>query len=113
MKKNVCNASAPALTWQVEGHFPSEPIFVPRQTEEGERESLDEDDGIVTSVVWDGEKKANYLLLLNAKTMTTQATLYCEGEWSHSMSFGIHGHFFPERNLKLYSPSALDGYSTR
>ena len=111
MKKNVCNASAPALTWQVEGHFPSEPIFVPRQTEEGERESLDEDDGIVTSVVWDGEKKANYLLLLNAKTMTTQATLYCEGEWSHSMSFGIHGHFFPERNLKLYSPSALDGYS--
>jgi carotenoid cleavage dioxygenase-like enzyme len=102
MKKNVCNASAPALTWQVEDHFPSEPVFVPRQTGGGGGgggggdANFDEDDGIVTSVVWDGVKKANYLLLLDAKTMTMQATLYCENEWSHSMSFGIHGHFFPK-----------------
>merc|ERR1711871_1917343 len=62
MKNNVCNASAPALTWQVEGHFPSEPVFIPRQISDGDvEEQMDEDDGVVTSVVWDGIRKANYL----------------------------------------------------
>ena len=49
MKKNVCNASAPALTWQVEGHFPSEPVFIPCQIADGDgEEQIDEDDGVVT-----------------------------------------------------------------
>lgn len=100
IKKNVCNDSEPVLTWQINGHFPSEPVFVPRPFDNDSNMPLEEDDGVVTSVVYDGVKKANYLLILDAKTMTTTASLYCRGNWSHVMSFGIHGRFFPADGRK-------------
>ncbi|KAK0627328.1 retinal pigment epithelial membrane protein-domain-containing protein [Immersiella caudata] len=57
------------LQWQgPKGHTPGEAIFVPRPA--GDGEALDEDDGVLLSVVLDGENRRSYLLCLDAKTMT-------------------------------------------
>ena len=89
IKKNLCIADhVPVQTWQVDNHFPSEPIFVPKPN------SVDEDDGVVLTVVWDGNEAKNYLAVIDGQTMETLAMLYCTGDWKHVMSFGIHGRFF-------------------
>ena len=87
IKRNVCNTSAPLLKWFRTNHFPSEPTMVPRPN------ATREDDGVVLTAVWDGDRMANYLVIIDAHTMSTLATLYCEEDWSHLMSFGIHGKF--------------------
>ena len=86
IKKDVCNATAPVLAWKVANHFPAEAVFVPRPG------GAEEDDGMLLTVVWDGDEEKTYLALIDPATMETHAALYCEG---HAMSFGIHGRFFP------------------
>ncbi|KAK1753200.1 Beta,beta-carotene 9 [Echria macrotheca] len=57
------------LRWEgPQGHTPGEAIFIPRPAVEGE--SVDEDDGVLLSVVLDGGNKMSYLLCLDAPTMT-------------------------------------------
>lgn len=70
------------------GHTPGEAVFVPRPrtSDDGEGE-LDEDDGVLLSVVLDGFGKTSYLLCLNAKTMTELGRAECE--WA--VAFGFHG----------------------
>ena len=53
-----------------------------------------EDDGVILSSIFDGIKGVNYLAIIDAKTMKTVSTLYCQDDWAHLMSFGIHGSFF-------------------
>ena len=94
VKRSLCGeGDHPVQVWQVPNHFPSEPVFVPRPATD--RKEREEDDGVVLSVVYDGDRAANYLVVLDGRTMQVVATLYCGGEWAHLMSFGIHGHFFP------------------
>jgi carotenoid cleavage dioxygenase-like enzyme len=102
IKVNVCSNSNDknavgtdknnVMAWFVEKHFPSEPIFVPKPN------STLEDDGVVLATVFDGEEGATYLVIIDATSMKTVATIYCEDDWKHLMSFGIHGDFFSCKN---------------
>ena len=75
--------------WQVPNHYGSEPVFVPRP------DGASEDDGVILSAVWDGDKGENYLLVLDGKTMAVAATVHCDAcDSRHLMSFGIHGRWF-------------------
>ncbi|ORY59966.1 carotenoid cleavage dioxygenase 1 [Pseudomassariella vexata] len=78
------------------GHTPSEAIFVARPRAAGahavadcqkQKEILDEDDGVLLSVVLDGYKKTSYLLCLDAKTMTELGRAECD----FAVGFGFHG----------------------
>jgi torulene dioxygenase len=64
-----------------EGHTPGEAIFVPNP------EGVEEDDGILLSVVLDGFKGTSYLLCLDAKTMKEVGRATCE--WA--VGLGFHG----------------------
>ena len=55
---------------------------------------LAEDDGVILASVYDGIKSATYLAIIDAKSMKTISTIYCQDDWKHLMSFGIHGDFF-------------------
>ncbi|RYP68757.1 hypothetical protein DL771_006487 [Monosporascus sp. 5C6A] len=72
-----------------DGHTPGEAIFVPRPRGPGDegRGELDEDDGVLLSVVLDGFGRRSYLLCLDAKTMTELGRAECE--WP--VAFGFHG----------------------
>ncbi|KAI1389263.1 torulene oxygenase [Hypoxylon trugodes] len=72
------------------GHTPGEPIFVPRPRAQGEKE-LDEDDGVLLSVVLDGVGKTSYLLCLDAKTMKELGRAEC----GFPVAFGFHGLHAP------------------
>ena len=91
IKVDICRGASSksnVIPWFVEGHFPSEPIFVSAPNPSSE------DDGVILSSIFDGIKGANYLAIIDAKTMKTVSTLYCQDDWAHLMSFGIHGSFF-------------------
>lgn len=97
IKVDLCkgnNAKSNVKTWFVKKHFPSEPVFVKKPSGGGGGESMIEDDGVLLTAVYDGNGNANYLAIINATSMTTVATLYCQDDWKHLMAFGIHGDFF-------------------
>lgn len=71
-----------------QGHTPGEAIFIPRpRTSDDGEDELNEDDGVLLSVVLDGFGKTSYLLCLDAKTMTELGRAECE--WA--VAFGFHG----------------------
>ncbi|CCC05313.1 hypothetical protein SMACR_08627 [Sordaria macrospora] len=67
------------------GHTPGEAIFIPRPGGE------EEDDGVLLSVVLDGEKGKSYLLCLNAKTMTEMGRAGVD----FAIALGFHGAHVP------------------
>lgn len=73
------------LTWQREGEFPGEPIFLPTPG------GTSEDEGLLLSVVLRGAAATSYLLLLDAKTMEEVG----RAEVPHAIPLGFHGNFFP------------------
>ncbi|XP_072342580.1 carotenoid-cleaving dioxygenase, mitochondrial isoform X2 [Scyliorhinus torazame] len=71
-------------TWKEKGYYPSEPIFVPSPN------SVDEDDGIILSVVISpNPSKSSLLLVLDAKTFTEMG----RAEVAVRIPFGFHGVF--------------------
>lgn len=80
-----------ALFWNnAAGHSPGEAVFVARpRTEEEERDGveLDEDDGVLLSVVLDGRGAKSYLVCLDAKTMRELG----RAEADFAIAFGFHG----------------------
>jgi len=76
-------------SWAVEGHYPREPIFVPRPNGDAE------DDGVVITDVLDTVKKESYLLILDAKTMRQVGRA---GPTPHAIPHGFHGRYF-DRSL--------------
>ena len=60
----------------------------------------DEDDGILSSIVFDGEREQSYLLLLDARTLTTLARAYLP----MNLPWSAHGMHFPEATF-----AALNG----
>lgn len=72
------------------GHTPGEAIFVPRQKSRDEQD-LDEDDGVLLSVVLDGLGKKSYLLCLDARTMKELGRAECD----FAVGFGFHGLHWP------------------
>ena len=86
---NADDSISNVIPWFVQGHFPGEPIFVQKPGN-----GVAEDDGVILASVYDGIKSATYLAIIDAKSMKTISTLYCQDDWKHLMSFGIHGDFF-------------------
>lgn len=72
-----------ATLWHEQGCYPGEPVFVERPGAEGE------DDGVLLSVVLDGERGRSFLLILDAATMEEVG----RAEVPHHIPFGIHGQF--------------------
>ncbi|KAK0753536.1 beta,beta-carotene 9',10'-dioxygenase [Schizothecium vesticola] len=81
-----------SLRWEGrKGHTPGEAIFVPRPGTDGE--VVEEDDGVLLSVVLDGENRTSYLLCLDARTMTELGSAECE----FAVAIGLHGRHVPLR----------------
>lgn len=72
------------LFWHEKNTVPGEPIFVPNPN------GISEDDGVILSVILDGESEHSVLLILNAKTMTEVASV----PLSQHIPFGFHGQFY-------------------
>ncbi|PSL51800.1 carotenoid cleavage dioxygenase-like enzyme [Saccharothrix carnea] len=73
--------------WHEPGRYPGEPVFVPAP---GARA---EDDGVLLSVVLDGEAGRSGLLVLDAATFTEIA----RADVPHAIPFGFHGQFTSRR----------------
>jgi beta,beta-carotene 9',10'-dioxygenase len=73
-------------TWYETGMYPGEPVYIPAPDAAGE------DDGVVLSVVLNGDEGNSFLLVLDAKTFTEQA----RAEVPQHIPFGFHGEFFGE-----------------
>ncbi|RDA84367.1 hypothetical protein CP532_2592 [Ophiocordyceps camponoti-leonardi (nom. inval.)] len=81
-----------ALIWTGPwGHTPGEPVFVPRPGRDGSSSSTDEDDGVVLSVVLDGEACTSYLLCLDARSMREMG----RAEAEFAIAVGFHGCHAP------------------
>lgn len=70
--------------WYQKGYYPSEPVFVPSP------DSVDEDDGVILSVVLTPtEDKGTFLLVLDAKTFQELG----RAEVPVNIPYGFHGTF--------------------
>jgi carotenoid cleavage dioxygenase-like enzyme len=72
-----------AQYWYKQHHYPGEPVFVARPN------AVEEDDGVLLSVVLNTANNQSYLLVLNARTLQEMAT----ATLPHSILFGYHGTF--------------------
>jgi beta,beta-carotene 9',10'-dioxygenase len=70
-------------TWEERGSFPGEPVFVAAPDAEAE------DEGVLLSVMLDGERGGSYLLVLDARDLSELA----RAEVPHHIPFGFHGQF--------------------
>jgi len=73
-------------TWSRPSHYSGEVFFVPRPDGDSE------DDGVVISIVFDGEKEQSYLQLLDGKTFEEINYAYLP----YRVPFAFHGNWFPE-----------------
>jgi carotenoid cleavage dioxygenase len=67
------------------GHWPSEPVFVPRSAQSAE------DDGFVVATVYDGPEDSTYLAVLDAANLG--AGPIGMGKLEHRIPLGFHGNF--------------------
>lgn len=70
--------------WSDENCYPGEPVFVAKQNGVGE------DEGVVLSVVLDGNNGNSLLLVLDAITFEEIA----RAQVPHHIPFGFHGQYF-------------------
>ncbi|KAK9702065.1 hypothetical protein K7432_011422 [Basidiobolus ranarum] len=71
--------------WEHHGCTPSEPIFIPRPN------PTSEDDGILLSVILDGNNGTSFLLVLDAKELTEIAR--ASFSQKHVVPIGFHGRY--------------------
>jgi beta,beta-carotene 9',10'-dioxygenase len=69
--------------WEEAGSYPGEPVFVAAPDAEGE------DEGVLLSIVLDGERGTSFLLVLDARSLDELA----RAEVPHHIPFGFHGQF--------------------
>ncbi|KAF2642023.1 hypothetical protein P280DRAFT_290896 [Massarina eburnea CBS 473.64] len=77
------NVTQKAIFWETEAHTPGEPIFVANP------EGTEEDDGVLLSVVLDGNLGKSYMLVLDARDLKELGRAEMRGP----MSFGFHGTY--------------------
>jgi carotenoid cleavage dioxygenase-like enzyme len=78
------------MVWTQEGHYPGEPVFAPSPA------AKSEDDGVILSVVCNGNAGHSYLLVLNADTFEEIG----RAEVPHHIPYGFHGIFTNELFLE-------------
>ena len=71
-------------TWYEEGCFPGEPVFARSP------EARAEDDGLILSVVLDGNRGKSFLLILDARTFQQIA----RADVPQAIMFGYHGAYY-------------------
>lgn len=74
------------VTWDEAGCYPGEGVFV------GRPDRVEEDDGVVLSVVLDAERGTSFLLVLDAASFTEIA----RAELPHPVLLGYHGQFYDD-----------------
>jgi len=84
VKKDLENSMNDKM-WSENSHYPGEMFFVPRPG------AVEEDDGVLMTVVFDGEQRRSYLLLLDGKTFTEVDRSYLP----FRIPFSFHGNWFP------------------
>lgn len=72
--------------WQMPDCFPGEPVFVPQP------DAVEEDDGVLLSVVLDSSVGQSFLLVLDARTMTEVG----RAGLPHHIPFTLGGNFFSD-----------------
>ena len=78
------------LFWEQQGHSAGEAIFVANPDVDGEKtDEVNEDRGVLLSVVLNGHTNRSYLLVLDARDMTEVGRAEMEG----AVGFGFHGTF--------------------
>jgi beta,beta-carotene 9',10'-dioxygenase len=88
------SATAPATvrTWAEPGCFPGEPVFVARSG------GVEEDDGVLLSVVLDTKARTSFMLVLDAATLNEIA----RASVPHHIPFGFHGSYFPDTERQMH-----------
>ena len=69
--------------WFEDGCYPGEPVFVPRPN------GADRLDGVIVSVVLDGQRGRSFLLVLDAQSFEEVGRAFAP----HVIPFGFHGEF--------------------
>ena len=75
------------LSWSAPGCYPGEPVFV------APPDASEEDEGVLLSVVLDGERERSFLLVLDARDLGELA----RAELPMHIPFGFHGQFARHR----------------
>jgi len=87
VKKNLCGDGATEdRIYRLDNHYFSEANFVPNP------EAKSEDDGVLVTLAFDGEKEKSYLLILDAKTFMPLNSAFAP----HRIPYSFHGNFFAE-----------------
>jgi len=73
-------------TWFKESHYPGEMFFIP------DPEGVEEDDGTLITISFDGEREQSYVMLLDAKTFEEINIAFLP----YHIPFSFHGNWFPE-----------------
>jgi len=90
VKKNTCDPTGDRVIY-MENHYTSEMSFIANP------EAKTEDDGVLVTIVFDGEKEQSYLLILDALTFTIIDKAYLP----HNIPWSAHGMHFPEAKWTL------------
>ena len=69
-----------------ESHYPGEMIFIANP------DGVEEDDGVLITISFNGETQQSYVLLLDAKTFEEIDRAYLP----INIPFSFHGNWFPE-----------------
>ncbi|XP_012943603.1 beta,beta-carotene 15,15'-dioxygenase-like [Aplysia californica] len=88
VKKDLCGRGKADLTWQMAGHFPVEPWFVPTPG------ATAEDDGLLLVPVLDGVREITYLSVLDARTMTSVN----RADLPTYIPYSLHGRYFEQED---------------
>ena len=85
IKRDLEDPSGDA-TWFKPSHYPGEMFFIPNP------KGVEEDDGVLITIVFDGEREQSYVMLLDAKTFEEINIAYLP----FNVPFSFHGNWFPE-----------------
>jgi len=90
VKKNTCDATKDMVIY-IENHYSSEMFFL------GNPGGTEEDDGVLVTIVFDGELKKSYLMILDARSFTILDKSYLP----QNIPWSAHGMHFPEAKWTL------------
>jgi carotenoid cleavage dioxygenase-like enzyme len=78
-------------TWKQENCYPSEAQFIPKPASSlGETKLMDEDEGVLMSVVLDSAQSTSFLLVLDAKNLEELARIQLDKLIPLSFARGCH-----------------------
>merc|ERR1712179_279007 len=87
VKRNLCTGEE--LTWHKRNHYPSEMTFVP------DPNGQSEDDGVLITMVYDGEYQQSYMMIMNATTFLPLVL----ADLPYPVPWSAHGYFYTESSF--------------